>query len=153
MAPTPNLLSCYTWNFLSEKWYPHTDRPQWGETQHDIPGKQSESALPRPCKKGNYFHSNCPEKPSGKDPSTLTSWLSGSAMPAGRNAHMKVRRMSYGTKATEFGVRGKTRHSHLVLLSHLILTPRPPYPLKEEQPNRYSYKCFCTSNYSGCYYL
>lgn len=53
---------------------------------------------------------------------------------------MKVRRMSYGTKATEFGVRGKKRHSLLVLLSHLILTPHPPYPVKEERPNRYSYK-------------
>ena len=52
--------------------------------QQDLPEKELEMASHRPfTEKGNYFHSNCPGKPSGEGPDTLTSWLRGSVALTG----------------------------------------------------------------------
>lgn len=102
--------------------------------QHDISQEELETASHRPCEeKGNYFYSNCPRTTTGEGPGTLTRWVSGSGTSAGRSTHKNFRRMSKGTKV-KLEVRARER------MHKKPHTPRLPYPLKEEQPKRDSYK-------------
>lgn len=56
--------------------------------QHDIAEEELQKASHNRSskEKGNYFHSNCPAKPSGEGPGTLSNWLSDSGTPGGRNS-------------------------------------------------------------------